>query len=130
MKVQQRAGFRAAIIFAGTRSDRLPCKDLRRRERRKGRHVMLRGAQVNHSYPCHGASMSKPDATAGGWAKDVAALAVDALLDAGIVPKSQFDAACEVVAEEIYVRLCLNDYPPPVDHSNSDSADLLKRRQG
>ena len=74
--------------------------------------------------------MSKPDATAGDWAKSMASFAVDALLDVGLVPKAQFEAACEIVAEEIYVHLCTNDYPPPVDHSNGDAAELLKRRQG
>jgi len=74
--------------------------------------------------------MSDPNATAGDWAKSVAAMAVDALLDAALVPKEQFEAARDIVAEEIYVRLCLNDYPPAVDHSNEDAAELFKRRQG
>ena len=74
--------------------------------------------------------MSKPDATAGDWAKSVAANAADALLDYGLVPKEQFELARDVIAEEIYVRLCLNSYPPAVDHSNGDAAELLKLRQG
>jgi hypothetical protein len=75
--------------------------------------------------------MNKSDATAGEWAKSVAAIAVDALLDAGIIPKVQFDAACEIVAEELFCRLCVNDYPPPVDRSNiADARSVMKRRRG
>jgi hypothetical protein len=54
------------------------------------------------------------------WARHVAAIAVDALLDAGVVQKAQFATACEVVAEEIFVRLCLNDYPPPAASSDAE----------
>jgi hypothetical protein len=46
------------------------------------------------------------------WSKGVAELAVDALLDAGLVRREDFEPAVEVVAEEILVRLCLRDYPP------------------
>lgn len=74
--------------------------------------------------------MSRPDGTAGDWAKNVAAMAADALLDAALVSKEQFEPARDVIAEEIYVRLCLNDYPPPVDHANRDAAEAFKRRQG
>ena len=74
--------------------------------------------------------MSRPDATAGDWAKSVAAMAADALLDYKLVARDQFEAVRDVIAEEIYVRLCLNDYPPAVDHSNGDAAELFKHRQG
>ena len=46
------------------------------------------------------------------WSEDVAALAVDALLDAGLVRKEDFGLAVKVVTEEILVRLQLGDYPP------------------
>jgi hypothetical protein len=63
-----------------------------------------------------GQPMSDPRATAEQWAASVAALAVDALLDAGLMPREAFETAKAIVAEEIYVRLCCNDYPPPVDY--------------
>ncbi len=59
--------------------------------------------------------MSDPRKTTKQWAANVAALAVDALLDAGLVTREHFEAANAIVAEEIHVRLCCNDYPPPVD---------------
>src|SRR5689334_17109703 len=59
-------------------------------------------------------SMSKPDETAGDWAKSVAADAADALAGYGLVPKDQFEQARDAIAEEIYVRLCTNSYPPAV----------------
>ncbi len=52
------------------------------------------------------------------WSEDVAGLAVDALLSAKIVEREQLDLAVEIVAEEIYVRLCLNDYPPNIAESS------------
>jgi hypothetical protein len=60
--------------------------------------------------------MSDPKATAEQWAASVAAFAVDALLDAGLVPREAFETAKAIVAEEIFVRLCCNDYPPAVDY--------------
>jgi len=41
---------------------------------------------------------------------------VDALLDQGFVKRERFDDAVAVVADEIFVKLCCNDYPPPVDY--------------
>lgn len=46
------------------------------------------------------------------WSEGVAVLAVDALVDAGFVTKENFDRAVVTVAEEIFVRLTLGDYPP------------------
>ena len=46
------------------------------------------------------------------WSEGVAELAVDALLDAGLVRREDFDRAVSIVAEEILVRLALGDYPP------------------
>lgn len=60
--------------------------------------------------------MGNPYTTAEQWAASVAAMAVDALLDAGLVTRDKFETASAVVAEEIFVRLCCNDYPPPVDY--------------
>ena len=58
--------------------------------------------------------MSVPRTTNEQWAASVAALAVDALLDAGLVSREHFEAANAIVAEEIHVRLCCNDYPPTI----------------
>jgi hypothetical protein len=52
------------------------------------------------------------DARIRAWCDKVSALGVDALVDAGLVPRGEFDRATGVVAEELYVRLCLDDYPP------------------
>ncbi|MFO0796610.1 MAG: hypothetical protein U0804_03980 [Gemmataceae bacterium] len=60
--------------------------------------------------------MSNPNTTAEQWCESVAAFAVDVLLDAGLVLREGFDQAKALVAEEIFVRLCCNDYPPPVKH--------------
>ena len=86
-----------------------------------GRHYVIPATRV---------SMSKPDATAGDWAKSVAAMAADSLLDYGLVTKEHFELACDVIAEELYVQLCNNHYPPAVDHSNGDDEELLKLRRG
>jgi hypothetical protein len=42
----------------------------------------------------------------------VSALGVDGLVDAGLVAKGEFERASSIVAEELFVRLCLHDYPP------------------
>jgi hypothetical protein len=51
------------------------------------------------------------------WSEDVAAFVVDTLLHAKIVQKEQCERAIEIAAEEIFVRLCLKDYPPPIEES-------------
>ena len=43
------------------------------------------------------------------WSRSVAGLAVDALVRAKIVGQADFDRACAIVAEEILVRLCLEE---------------------
>ena len=47
------------------------------------------------------------------WSEAVAGLAVDALVDAELIAKENFDRAVAIVAEEILVRLVVGDYPPP-----------------
>jgi hypothetical protein len=42
--------------------------------------------------------------------RDLAVLVVDALVDAEIVKKEDFDAAVEIAAEEIEVRKAMGDY--------------------
>jgi hypothetical protein len=46
------------------------------------------------------------------WSDRMAGLAVDALLTAKIIQKSDFDWAVEIVSEELSVRLSLGDNPP------------------
>ena len=45
------------------------------------------------------------------WSRSVAELAADMLVDAGLIQQAKFDQATEVIAEEVLVRLCLNDRP-------------------
>jgi hypothetical protein len=45
------------------------------------------------------------------WSKKVANLAIDELVLAGIVPQTQYERAVEIAAEEIFVRLAINDRP-------------------
>jgi hypothetical protein len=67
--------------------------------------------------------MSDPKATAGDWALNMAGFAVDKLVDLGLVQKDHFAIARAAVAEEIYVWLCVEAYPPPVDLTTSDADD-------
>jgi hypothetical protein len=46
------------------------------------------------------------------YSEKLAALAVDALLDANIVARSDFEEATQIAATEIYVRFFANDWPP------------------
>ena len=45
------------------------------------------------------------------WSGVIGDLAADALVDAGLVDKSKLEQASEIIAEELLVRLCLNDRP-------------------
>jgi hypothetical protein len=47
------------------------------------------------------------------WSRSVAGLAVDSLIDHGLVKKEDFRRAAEIAAEEIWIRLLARDYPPP-----------------
>ena len=49
------------------------------------------------------------------WSKKVATLAIDELVEAGIVRREDFDNAVAITAEEIQVRLAMEDYPPIQD---------------
>jgi hypothetical protein len=46
------------------------------------------------------------------WCKEVAALGVDMLIDAGLIRKKDASTATAIIAEEIQVRLAMGDYPP------------------
>ncbi len=63
--------------------------------------------------------MDDPNNPVKRWSEQIAGLAVDALVDAGLVRRDQFDSATAIVAEEILVRLCCNDYPPRADDAQT-----------
>lgn len=46
------------------------------------------------------------------WCESVAALGVDVLIDRGLIKEEDCELAIELLAQEILVRLCLDDYPP------------------
>jgi hypothetical protein len=46
------------------------------------------------------------------WSDPIAALAADALVEARLVSRDDFDKVAAVIAEEVFVRLCLRDFPP------------------
>jgi hypothetical protein len=48
------------------------------------------------------------------WCDGVSQIAVDALLDANLIDRDQFEKAADIVAEEIFARLTVGDYPPPL----------------
>jgi len=47
------------------------------------------------------------------WCDDIAILIADALVDSGHISKDDLSAVSNIVSEELFVRLVLNDYPPP-----------------
>ena len=53
------------------------------------------------------------------WSKKVAALALDELVNAVFLRREDFDAALEIAAEEIRIRLVMEDYPPIQDASSA-----------
>jgi hypothetical protein len=55
------------------------------------------------------------------WSNRVAALAVDALIYPGIVKREDVEKAIAIVGEEIYARLCVRDYPPPMESPSNDT---------
>lgn len=53
------------------------------------------------------------------WSSAVSELAVDGLVRANIVASTDFERAAAIVAEEIYVRLAIQDRPGPGrDHTH------------
>ena len=59
--------------------------------------------------------MTKEDENKIKWSGSIAELIVDALLDCELIEKEEFQKAVTVVSEELFVRLLVNDYPPPND---------------
>ncbi|MDB5336693.1 MAG: hypothetical protein JWN70_2312 [Planctomycetaceae bacterium] len=53
------------------------------------------------------------------WCAKIAGLGVDVLVDAGLLAKDEFEPASRIVAEELFVRLCLHDYPPTLESPGS-----------
>ena len=52
------------------------------------------------------------------WCVSVAGLAVDALVDGGVIDRHAFDKGVAIVSEEIYVRLAVQNYPPSTESDN------------
>ena len=46
------------------------------------------------------------------WSKDIAILIADSLVDAGMISREQMPRATEIIAEELWTRLLVKDYPP------------------
>ena len=55
------------------------------------------------------------------WCDKDAGLAVDGLHTAGKVTADSFDECVAIVKEEVYVRLCLHDYPPIPDSGSTEN---------
>lgn len=47
------------------------------------------------------------------WSDHIATLAADALVEARLVNLDDFERAAAIISGEIFVRLCLHDFPPP-----------------
>jgi hypothetical protein len=60
-----------------------------------------------------GARNAARDAADKEWSEKVAGLAIDAVVCAGLMPKQNFARAVEIAAEEIWLRLLMEDRPPP-----------------
>ena len=48
------------------------------------------------------------------WSNDVVVLAADAMIDAKLISKEQFEESVTVIGEEIFIRLLMGDYPSPL----------------
>ena len=46
------------------------------------------------------------------WCDKIAPLVVDSLLDAGLIRHEDLQRGTAIVSDELFVRLCLLDYPP------------------
>ena len=54
------------------------------------------------------------------WSDDIAILIADALVDSGHISKENLSAVANIVSEELYVRLTVNDYPPPPNNASQE----------
>jgi hypothetical protein len=46
------------------------------------------------------------------WSDRVAILCSDALFNGGLIRREDLEQATAIISEEVFVRLCLLDYPP------------------
>ncbi len=46
------------------------------------------------------------------WCNNFSELGADALVFAGLISKEDFERASAIISEELFARLCVNDYPP------------------
>jgi hypothetical protein len=70
--------------------------------------------------------MKELDKTRMEWCESVASLAVDVLINCNLVEKDKFDEAVEIVAEEVWIRLIVNDYPPPFNMKLLENSESKK----
>lgn len=47
------------------------------------------------------------------WSRNVAGIAMSTLLIAGVITEDQAERCHAIIAEEVFVRLVMNDRPPP-----------------
>ena len=55
------------------------------------------------------------------WSDKVATLVADALVEAGILSKQDFEKTIEIISEEVNVRLCLDDYPQTIQKTTNNT---------
>lgn len=63
------------------------------------------------------------------WSRSVAGLAADALIDGKVIVKADFERASTIIAEEVYVRLCLGDRPDLSNRQYNPSIDPAKSKK-
>ena len=49
------------------------------------------------------------------WSESISYILADALLDGEVIKNDDFEKAKEILAEELFFRLLVEDYPPPYD---------------
>lgn len=49
------------------------------------------------------------------WSRSAGEIIADAMIDAGLIKKEDFEKAAAVAAAELLARLSVGDYPPPLD---------------
>jgi hypothetical protein len=59
--------------------------------------------------------MSERTVGAESWCDAIGHLVADALVDAGVIRIEDLESAKSVIAEELFARLSVEDYPPRLD---------------
>jgi len=63
------------------------------------------------------------------WSDQIAILAADALVEARLIDRDVFERAADVIAEEVFARLCLRDFPSTDESELSPSESHAARPQ-